>query len=77
MLDRLDDHTLWQIARSHKTRAEMERYDELLEQNQEQTLTEAEQLELMGLRQEVDRLMLCKAQAAVLLRWRGHQVPAA
>jgi hypothetical protein len=71
MLDRLDDNTLWQIARSHKTLAEMERYDELLERNQEQTLTDAEQLELMALRQAADRLMLCKAQAAVLLRWRG------
>ncbi|MBW4523365.1 MAG: hypothetical protein KME16_27315 [Scytolyngbya sp. HA4215-MV1] len=74
-LDRLDDATLWQIARSRKTADEMTRYDELLERNQAGTLTDAEQLELMALRKEADRFMLCKAQAAVILRWRGHQVP--
>ena len=34
-------------------------------------------LELTALRQESDLFMLRKAQAAVLLRWRGHSVPAA
>ena len=74
-LDKLDDNTLWQIARSHKTAEEMERYNTLLEGNSNNTLTEAERLELMALRQEADRFMLLKAQAAVLLRWRGHRVP--
>ncbi|HEY9602854.1 MAG TPA: hypothetical protein V6C85_14670 [Allocoleopsis sp.] len=74
-LDKLDDTTLWQIARSHKTAAEMERYNTLLASNSSGTLTEAERLELMALRQEADRFMLLKAQAAVLLRWRGHRVP--
>ena len=74
-LDKLDDNTLWQIVRSRKTVADMERYNILLEGNSNNTLTEAERLELMTLRHEADRLMLCKAQAAVLLRWRGHSVP--
>lgn len=74
-LDKLDDNTLWQIARSYKTAAEMERYNTLLEGNSNNTLTETERLELMALRQEADRFMLLKAQAAVLLRWRGHRVP--
>ncbi len=74
-LDKLDDNTLWQIARNHKTAEEMERYNTLLEGNSNNTLTEAERLELMTLRQEADRFMLLKAQAAVLLRWRGHRVP--
>jgi hypothetical protein len=74
-LDRLDDATLWQIARSRKTVEEMAGYDDLLERNQEGTLTDSERLELMALRQAADRFMLCKAQAAVILRWRGHQVP--
>ncbi len=38
-------------------------------------LTLVERLELMQLRQECDRLMRCKAQAAVTLRWRGHPNP--
>jgi len=74
-LDKLDDNTLWQIARSHITAADMERYNTLLEGNSKNILTEAERLELMAQRQEADRFMLLKAQAAVLLRWRGHRVP--
>ena len=74
-LDKLDDNTLWQIVNSRKTAGEMERYDSLLERNSNGTITEAERLELMALRQEADLFMLRKAQAAVLLRWRGHLVP--
>ncbi len=74
-LDRLDDATLWTIAIDRKSVTQMTRYDELLDRNQEGTLTDAERLELSALRTEADRFMLCKAQAAALLRWRGHQVP--
>lgn len=74
-LDKLDDNSLWQILRSCKTAEQMERYDWLLERNSSGNITDAEQLELIKLRQETDRFMLCKAQAAVLLRWRGHHVP--
>ncbi|MFE1748561.1 hypothetical protein [Coleofasciculus sp. H7-2] len=74
-LDKLDENTLWQIANSGKTSAEMERYNTLLEGNSSGTLTEAERLELMALRHEADLFMLKKTQAAVLLRWRGHRVP--
>jgi hypothetical protein len=75
-MDRLDDASLWQIARSRKTEAEMSRYDELLAQNQDGQLTSAEKQELQQLRQEADRFMLRKAHAAALLCWRGHTVPA-
>lgn len=74
-LDKLDDNTLWQIINTRKTAAEMAQYDSLLESNSNGTLTEAERLELMALRQEADLFMLRKAQAAVLLRWRGNLVP--
>lgn len=74
-LDKLDDNSLWQILRSCKTAEQMERYDWLLESNSSGNITDAEQLELIKLRHETDRFMLCKAQAAVLLRWRGHHVP--
>jgi len=74
-LDKLDDNALWQIALSQKTAADMKRYNTLLEGNQNDTLTDTERLELMALRQVADRFMLRKAQAAALLRWRGHRVP--
>ncbi|MBP0017261.1 MAG: AAA family ATPase [Cyanobacteria bacterium SBLK] len=53
---------------------EMTRYDELLEKNQATQLTGDERLELTELRKEADLFMLRKAQAIVLLRWRGHQI---
>ena len=74
-LDRMEDEALWRIARSQKTEADMERHFFLLERNQENLLTEAEQIELANLRTEADRFMLRKAQAAALLRWRGYSVP--
>jgi predicted transcriptional regulator len=73
-LDRLNEDALWSIARSCKTAAELERYDDLLERNREKILTPEERLELTELRQEADRFMIRKAQAAALLRWRGHLV---
>ncbi len=76
-LDRLDDDALWQIARSHRTEADMERYQELLDKNANDALTETERTELAQLRTEADRLMLRKAHAAGLLRWRGHHMPPA
>ena len=74
-LDRLDDKTLWQIARSHQSETEMERYEDLLHKNANDALNSDERDELTILRREADRFMLRKAHAAALLRWRGHQLP--
>ncbi|MEA5594444.1 hypothetical protein [Rivularia sp. UHCC 0363] len=74
-LDKLDDNTLWQIFNSCKTIADMERYNILLEANSNSTITQAQKFELMNLRHQADLFMLKKAQAAVLLRWRGHHLP--
>jgi hypothetical protein len=52
----------------------MTQYEALLQKNQEQTLSNTERTELTALRVEDDRLMLHKAQAAAILRWRGHSV---
>ena len=71
-LDRLDDEVLWRIARSRKTEADMERYQELLDKNANGALSAEERDELVRSRVESDRFMLCKAHAAALLRWRGY-----
>jgi len=76
-LDRLDDDALWHIARRRQTTAEMVRYQELLEMNANDTLSDAERAELTQLRTAADRFMLRKVQAAALLRWRGHHIPPA
>ena len=74
-MDRLDDETLWKIARGYKTEEEMAAYDQLLEKNKHGDLTETEHLKLEQFRIEADRFMLRKAHAAALLRWRGHSAP--
>lgn len=74
-LDRLDDKTLWQVARSRQSESVMGRHEELLYKNANDTLTPGERNELTQLRQDANRLMLRKAHAAALLRWRGYQLP--
>ena len=74
-LDKLEDETLWPIAQSQKNAEEMERHYWLLAQNQERSLTDAEQIELNQLKTIADRFMLRKAHAAALLKWRGYAVP--
>ena len=51
-----------------------ERHIELLEKNQEGSLTPEERQELTDLRLAADRLMLRKAYAWSVLRWRGHRI---
>jgi hypothetical protein len=76
-LDRLDDGSLWHIARRRQKETDMTRYQKLLDKNRNGTISYRERERLTKLRTEADRLMLCKAHAAALLRWRGHQIPPA
>ncbi|QTA92976.1 hypothetical protein [Desulfonema magnum] len=76
-LDRLDDRSLWRIAGSRQTGADFVCYQALLDRNRNGTISDAERRELTELRIESDRLMIRKAHAAALLRWRGHQIPPA
>jgi hypothetical protein len=73
-LDGLSDEELRVIAASRKSDLDLDRYDELLDRNAAGSLSVSERSELEQLRQDGDRFMLRKAQAAVLLRWRGHSV---
>ena len=74
-MDRLSDDELWQIVRLQQSATEVAPYDELLARNQLGPLTDTERMELHDLRSVAERLMLRKAHAAALLRWRGHAVP--
>ncbi|MEM9485521.1 MAG: hypothetical protein AAGA83_17740 [Cyanobacteria bacterium P01_F01_bin.116] len=76
-LDRLDNDALRQVAQANKSAEDMARYDELLDRNSDGTLADTEQLELLNLRKESERFMLCKSHAASILRWRGYQSLAA
>jgi hypothetical protein len=76
-LDRLDDETLWQIARERRSEADMVRWQELLDKQADSSLSQDEQMEMAQMRTDTDRLTLRKAHAVALLRWRGHSIPPA
>lgn len=74
-MQNLNTEELLAIAQARIEPNQHERQAELLAKNEASLLTESEQRELSVLRQTSDRLMLCKAYAWSLLRWRGQRVP--
>ena len=67
---------LREIAQSQLPPAHQQRHLELLKKRQTASLTPAENQELTNLRLAADRLMLRKAYAWSVLRWRGQRIPA-
>ncbi|MBD0347108.1 MAG: hypothetical protein ICV55_15690 [Coleofasciculus sp. C3-bin4] len=63
------------IANAKMEPSQHECHVELLEKNKEGSLTLEERQELTDLRLAADRLMLRKAYAWSVLRWRGHRIP--
>lgn len=74
-LERQQDDALYQVVREQWSPADVDRYDDLLSRQQDGALSEAERADLVNMRLAHDRLMLRKAHAAALLRWRGRAVP--
>lgn len=63
-------------ANSQITSEQQKRHVELLEKNSgNEELNKSERQELSDLRTKADRLMLQKAYAWSVLRWRGHKLP--
>ncbi|MEA5536882.1 hypothetical protein [Crocosphaera sp. XPORK-15E] len=73
-LQTLSVEALRQIAQSQIPTAQQERHITLLEHNQESSLSETEQEELQELSKAADQLMLKKAHACAILRWRGQPI---
>lgn len=71
----LDTAALIKVAQEVATSEQSERQFELLERHSTGLLTQAERQELSQLRQQADKLMLRKAYALSILRWRGQRVP--
>lgn len=71
----LTNEELLAIAQAQVERSRFERHTELLEKNEAGLLTPQERQELTALRQAADHLMLRKAYAWSLFRWRGQRVP--
>lgn len=72
----LTNEELLSIAQSQVEPHQYERQTELLTKNEAGLLTVDERQELAALRQVADHLMLRKAYAWSLLRWRGQRIPA-
>jgi len=73
-LQTLSVDALQQIGQSQIPSEQQERHMAVLERNQEGLLTAEEQRELQPLCLTVDRLMLKKAHACAILRWRGQPI---
>jgi len=74
-LQALPVEQLRRTAEDQITPADQARHVELLDKNSTGTITPAEQDELAALRLSADRLMLRKAFAWSVLRWRGQAAP--
>lgn len=70
----LNDAALWRAARRTWTASQQEQLDELLYAKEAGTLDEKGQQSLDQLLAEYDRLILMRAQAALLLKQRGYDV---
>jgi len=74
-LEALDNNALRKVLLEIVPIDQQDRHDVLLQRNQLNILTKTEKTELTSLRQNADRIMLRKARAAVLLRFRGERLP--
>jgi hypothetical protein len=74
-LESLNDQALWRGMLETVPLDQQHRLHDLLSRNQEGILTDSEREQLVILQQQADLVMLRKACAAVLLRFRGKRVP--
>ena len=74
-LEALDDEALRAVVHERVGEDDLEGIEDLLEKNRAGTLADAELGRVDALQRKVDRTMLRKARAAVLLRFRGQRVP--
>jgi hypothetical protein len=73
-LHQLDDEALWKTARDHLPEESSEKLEDLSYKRQAGGLTEEESEQQMELVRDYEWYMLSRAQAAFLLRERGHDI---
>ena len=74
-LEMLDDQALWEVMREAVPTQLQKELNRLLEQQQTTALTVSDSEHLATLQKQADLVMLRKARAAVLLRFRGKRIP--
>ncbi len=75
-LAELDDEQLWAVANRHLSWAQDSRRRELVERGKLGIITGQESNELDNLTAAVDRLVLLRSKALVLMKQRGHDIDA-
>jgi hypothetical protein len=70
----LDDEALWRAARTRLPADAVEELERLHLKRQRQGLTASEDEQVAALVRQYERVMLVRAQAAALLKERGHDV---
>lgn len=74
-LEKLNDGALWRVMLDQVPAEQQRKLQRLLQKSKRAKLTEAERAALAALQHDADRVMLRKARAAVLLRFRGKRLP--
>jgi hypothetical protein len=74
-LERLDDQALWRVMAETVPLQTQRQIEELLRRNSAGSILETEREQLSLLQRQADLIMLRKARAANLLRFRGKRVP--
>jgi len=74
-LERLDDQALWRVMAETVPLQTQSQIEELLLRNSAGSISETEREQLSLLQRQADLVMLRKARAANLLRFRGKRVP--
>ncbi|MDF5729156.1 MAG: hypothetical protein PUP92_14305 [Rhizonema sp. PD38] len=67
---------LLEITRTQVPVEQQQQHLMLLEKNQSGSITNEERQQLIDMRTVADEIMVCKAYAWSVLRWRGYRVPA-
>ena len=74
-LETLNDNVLRLVMLETVPPEQQHELESLLQRNQSDTLTTEERTRLSELQQAIEYVMLRKARAAVLLRFRGQRIP--
>lgn len=75
-LEHLDDASLWNVAAQQLSPAEQAEYDSLLAAIAQSELSDTEEGRLRAIGGKARRLTLRRAHAYLILKWRGHTLPA-
>jgi len=74
-LETMSNDELVELTKKELSIAQQKKYERLLRQNSRGAITPKGEQELETLQTEADRLMLKRAYAYNLLKWRGYSIP--